>query len=124
VDARNAVLVEGNERFIQLQFPINEAIQWDGNAMNSIGGDDFCNEKPCDLYSIAAVEPDVVVIQSDEKDHLVKYDVRSETYRRDVGLVDKEMTVLEYCTNQPCFGKQFVDEGIRYRQTLIGHGQI
>jgi len=124
VDARNAVLVEGNERFIRLQFPINTGNQWNGNAMNSVGGDDFCDDKPCDIYAISAVEPDILVIHGDDKDLLVKYDARTETYRKDIGLVDKEMTILEYCTSQDCFGKQFVNEGIRYRQTLIGNGQI
>lgn len=123
VDARNAVMVEGNDRFIRLQFPIAKGNQWNGNAMNSNGGGDFCGDQACDLYTVSGVDPDVVVVQSDEKDILVKYDVRTETYRKDIGLVNKEMTVLEYCTTQDCFGKQFVNVGIRYKQTLID-GQI
>jgi hypothetical protein len=123
-DDRNAVLAEGNVRYIRLQFPINAGNEWNGNAMNSMGGDDFCDDALCDRYSVSEVDPDVVVVQSDETDVLVKYDVRSETYRKDVGLVDKQMTVLEYCTAQDCFGKQFVNNGLRYTQTLIEHGQI
>lgn len=123
-DERRAVLVEGNARFIVLQFPIEESNQWNGNALNNLGGDDFCDDATCDVYSVSVVEPDVVVVQSDEPDVLVKYDVRKETYRKDVGLVEKETTVLEYCTGQDCFGKQFVDKGIRYKQTLVEYGKI
>ena len=123
-DESKAVLIEGNTRFVQLQFPIDVGIEWNGNAMNNIGGDDFCNDLPCDVYEVSAVDPDVLVVQNDEPDLLVKYDVRRETYRKDVGLMSKEMTVLEYCTTQDCFGKQFVNEGTKFTQTLIEHGQI
>jgi hypothetical protein len=118
------VLVEGNVRFVKLQFPIDAGIEWNGNAMNNIGGDDFCNDLPCDVYEVSEVDPDVLVVLGNEPDLLVKYDVRTETYRKDVGLISKEMTVLEYCTTQDCFGKQFVNTGIRYTQTLIDNGQI
>ena len=123
-DERKAVLVEGNVRYAKLQFPIDVGIKWNGNAMNNIGGDDFCNDLPCDIYEVSMVDPDVLVIQSNEPDLLVKYDVREETYRKDVGLVSKKLTVLEYCTTQDCFGKQFVNKGIKFTQTLIEHGQI
>jgi len=124
VDARNAVLAEGNNKFIKLQFPIDLGIQWNGNALNNMGGDDFCDEKNCDAYLVTSVDPEIVVTQSNEPDQLVKYDLRTERYTKDVGLTRKEMTVLEYCTAQNCFGKQFVNEGVKYSQTLIDHGQL
>jgi hypothetical protein len=124
VDARNAVVVEGNARFIRLQFPIDVGLAWNGNALNSMGGDEFCDDMGCDLYVVSSVDPEVVVVQSDESDLLVKYDVRSETYYRNIGLIKKYMTVLHYCTTEACFGKQFVNSGIRYSQTLIENGQL
>jgi hypothetical protein len=123
-DVRNAVSVEDNQRFVKLQFPINTGIVWNGNQLNSLEGDDDCGGQTCDRYEITEVDPDVVVVQSDVEDTLVKYDVRKEVYRKDVGLIYKEMTVLEYCTQQNCLGNQFVDQGVKYMQTLIENGQL
>jgi hypothetical protein len=123
-DARSAVLVEGNQRFVRLRFPVQVGNEWNGNELNSKGGDDDCGGTACDRYEVTEVEPDVVVVQSDIKDVLVKYDVRKEVYGKDIGLVYKEATVLEYCTSETCFGKQFVDKGVKYKQTLVDHGTI
>jgi hypothetical protein len=124
IDSRNAVLVQGNKRFVVFRLPVQMGSNWNGNEMNSDGGDDDCDGVPCDRYEIVGVEPDLIVVQSDIPDLLVKYDVRKEVYSKDVGLVHKEMTVYEYCTGQGCFGKQFVDKGVRYTQDLIEHGKI
>lgn len=123
-DARNAVSIEGNQSFVKLQFPIQSGSQWNGNTMNAKGGDDDCDGTACDLYDVAQVEPFVLVVHSNIPDRLVKYDLREEGYQRDVGLFLKHFEVLEYCTAQNCFGKQFVDKGVKYTQILIEHGTI
>jgi hypothetical protein len=123
-DDRSAVTVEDNQRFVKLQFPINVGNEWDGNQLNNEQGDDDCGGEACDRYEVTEVDPDVVVVQSDVEDTVVKYDVRKEVYGKDIGLIYKEMTVLEYCTSQNCLGNQFVDQGVKYRQTLIEHGQL
>lgn len=124
VDARRAVLSEGNRSFVKLQFPIEEAIVWNGNAYNTLGGNDQCNGVDCDIYQVTEIDPEVVVTQSKDEDVLVKFDVRKEIYARNIGLRYKEMTVLEYCTAQNCFGKQFVDNGIKYKQSLLENGVL
>lgn len=123
-DARSAVSVEGNTSFVRLRFPIAVGSEWNGNELNSFGGDEDCGGSPCDRYSVAYTDPDVVVMQSNVADQLVKYDVRLEIYFKDIGLTYKELTVLEYCTSQDCFGKQFVDKGLKYKQTYTAHGQL
>jgi hypothetical protein len=122
-DARNAVSVEGNQSFVKLQFPINVANAWNGNELNSNGGEDDCGGNPCDRYEVSEVDPDVLIVQGDVEDVLVKFDVRREVYSKDIGLTYKEVTVLEYCTSQNCFGNQFVDKGVKYTQTLAEHGE-
>jgi hypothetical protein len=121
-DARSAVSVEGNQRFVRLQFPIKVGNVWNGNDLNSSGGEEDCNGNPCDRYEVSAIDPDVIVVQSDVEDVLVKFDVRREAYTKDIGLTYKEVTILEYCTAQNCFGNQFVDNGVKYIQTLAEHG--
>src|SRR5689334_16237610 len=38
-DSRSAVLVEGNQRFVRLRFPIKVGNEWNGNELNNKGGD-------------------------------------------------------------------------------------
>jgi hypothetical protein len=123
-DARSAVVVEGNRSFVKLQFPIQAGSQWNGNEMNSNGGDEDCDGQACDVYDVAYVDPFVKVVQSSLSDRLVRYDWREEGYQKDVGLFLKYVEVLEYCTTQDCFGKQFVDKGVKYSQILTEHGTI
>ncbi len=120
---RQAVLTEGTVSYVKLQFPLTEGIRWNGNSLNSKGGDDRCNGVNCDEYQVTALEPEVTVLQNNDTDILVKQDIRIEKYTKDMGLTYREMTVLEYCTSGACFGKQIVDSGIRYKQVLIESGE-
>ena len=119
-----AVLTEGNESFVKLQFPLAEGKSWDGNALNSLKGFDRCDGNDCDEYVITALEPELTVTLGSDTDILVRQDVRVEKYVRNVGLVYKESTVLEYCTAGACFGKQFVDSGVKYKQEMISSGTL
>lgn len=121
---RQAVVTEGNQSFVKLQFPLSVGIQWNGNSLNSLGGDNQCNGSKCDTYEVTGVDPDVVVTQENELDAVVKYDVRLEKYSKGVGLVYKESTVFEYCTEGDCLGKRFVKNGIRFQQTLTDAGKL
>jgi hypothetical protein len=121
---RQAVVSEGNESYIKLQFPLSESIQWNGNALNANGGEDRCDGVACDLYEISSVDPEVIVIQNNDADVLVKQDIRIEKYSKNVGLTYRSETVLKYCTSGDCFGKQFVDSGLRYTQNLIESGAL
>jgi hypothetical protein len=58
------------------------------------------------------------VIQNDFTDAIVGRDERSEIYARNIGLIEKEVIQLEYCTTPGCLGQQKVDKGVIYRQTL------
>jgi hypothetical protein len=121
---RQAVVSEGNQSYVKLQFPLSEGIKWNGNALNSNGGDERCDGVDCDQYEVTAMEPEVTVMQNNDSDVLVKQDVRVEKYSKDIGLTYRSVTVLEYCTSGACFGKQFVDNGVRYTQVLIETGDL
>jgi len=120
---RQAVVSEGNTSYIKLQFPLSNGIQWDGNALNAKGGDDRCNGIECDRYEVTQTDPDVIVTQANTPDDPLKADVRVETYRKDVGLVYKESSVLEYC-DEECFGTGFVNDGVVYKQEMLESGTL
>jgi len=120
---RQAVLTEGNTSYIKLQFPLSNGIGWNGNALNSLGGDDLCDDSICDRYDVTETDPMVVVTQSNNEDVLTK-DFRIERYSKDIGLVYKESIVLRYCDNGACFGTDFVVDGLRYKQEMTDHGTL
>jgi hypothetical protein len=123
-NARQAIVTEGTTSYVKLQFPLTIGGTWDGNALNTKGGTERCDDRDCDRYEITEVTPDVIVTQSNDPDEILRKDIRTETYRKDVGLVYKESTVLEYCDSGDCFGTQFVKNGLKYKQEMIESGNL
>lgn len=123
---RQAVVSEGNTSYVKLQFPSSMGIVWDGNALNSKGGNERCNDNDltCDIYEVTETDPDIVVTQSNDPDELLLKDIRIEKYRKDVGLIYKESVVLQYCDDGACFGSGFVKNGLIYKQELITSGVL
>lgn len=131
-----AVVNEGNIPFLKLIFPLANGLTWNGNTYNTLGGDQYCGagNSSCDIYSTenihksftltsgSSFDDTITVIQSDNTDPIVKRDVRTEVYGKGVGLISKEVTILNYCTTQ-CQGKsQFINTGVVYRQNIIAYG--
>ena len=131
------VVSEGGIDFVKLAFPLSKGRQWNGNALNTLGGDEGCGDNAtfsCDTYEVTdtgfpfSLNGDVLnetleVVQSNNPDLIVKQDVRKKIYARHIGLVYKEATVLEYCTVGDCIGKQQIEKGYTLKQTLTAYGK-
>jgi hypothetical protein len=127
---------EGNVPFLRLQFPISEGKTWNGNAYNTQAGTDDCGDgnfncdmyqstgvgKPFELPGVFTYDDTITVIENDEEDPIVGKDTRKSVYARNIGLVYKETTYLEYCTVGACIGQQVVENGFIERQTLLQYG--
>ncbi|MEK6782149.1 MAG: hypothetical protein AABY93_10605 [Bacteroidota bacterium] len=137
ISNREAIITEGNISFVKLTFPIVIGLEWDGNAYNTLGGEQYCGankDQSCDIYRLENSQHDtplsngitlagtITVIQNENPDLIVKKDVRKEVYARTVGLIYKESVVLNYCTSSACLGQQQVDQGFMYKQTLKEYG--
>ena len=61
----------------------------------------------------------LTVIQEDNQDFIVSLDQRREIYAQGVGLVMKEVILLNYCTNPDCIGQQIVESGRKLTQYLL-----
>lgn len=131
------VVSEGNISFVRLAFPLSKGRQWNGNALNTLGGEESCGDDStfsCDIYEIGDIgfqfdlngevlDETIEVIQNNNIDLIVKQDVRKEIYVRNIGLVYKENTILEYCTVGPCIGQQQIEKGQVLKQTLTIYGK-
>ena len=137
IESTQLVVNEGNLAFIKLVFPIGIGRTWNGNALNNLEGDDPCGDNGtilCDLYKIEAIGvpfefngeslvETIEVVQNNNMDVIVKQDVRKEIYARNIGLVYKESSILNYCTVGSCIGQQQIDDGYKLKQTLVEYGK-
>jgi len=122
---------ESNVLFVKLAFPIYKGGKWNGNEFNNLPNTgNLFNGSNSDVYNIFEFDQSVslstgldfsetaTVHQNSFTDAIVGKDERKEIYARDVGLVYKEITQLEYCSTPNCLGQQKVDKGVILIQTL------
>lgn len=125
---------ESNIRFVKLVFPLSPTLTWNGNQYNNLqhNGNIF-NGIGSELYQLAEFEKPFVtsngtnfptaitVVHNNFSDPIVGIDQRHEVYAYGVGLVEKEITQLQYCSTPGCLGQQEINQGYLYTQTLKPH---
>lgn len=137
--------VEENLRFVKLVFPVWKGERWSGNSFLSqdtsilLGGETInfysnWSEKytygtidSTEVINGIAFDSVMTVIQSDSKDNKISYRVSLEKYARNVGLVYKEMWILDSncCGNSglgPCQytpWEEKAEKGLILRQRVI-----
>jgi hypothetical protein len=76
-----------------------------------------------DAYTVnGTMFPDCIEVnQNDDDDMIVRTDIRTEVYARDVGLIQKEIRILDYCTaGCTVFGE--IESGVEYTQKIKEYG--
>ena len=121
-----AVVTEGTISYIKLAFPTSAGTGWNGNALNSLGGEDLCgNNTKCDHYVVTGMDGDTILVTQEDRDDPIMLDKRIERYTKNIGLTYKESTTLEYCTGDPCSGIEgYVVDGLKYKQEMIDSGTL
>lgn len=123
-DALRAIRVENNIPVIYLTFPLKENKTWNANGLNDKPSDNFEMVKVRDAFTGAfqTFNETVTVIQEYIPDKVVNFISLKEIYSKDVGLVYKENIILKY-RQDDLLGKEIIDSGIKYYQSLIEHGE-
>jgi hypothetical protein len=124
MDNREVVMNEENISFFKIKLPINKNDEWNGNLYNNKGEDTYLLEDVKISYATQEeTYPDCIVInQNDNQDFVVTLDQRKEIYARNVGLVSKEIKILNYCSVGACLGQQQIESGVIYTQTIKSYG--
>lgn len=129
MNAANVVVSEENVPFVKMVFPAIVNRQWDGNAMNSLPDDDYVLAKAGNTYVLETgitTGAYIQIVQEDSVDPVLFRKLRQEFYARNIGLIQREITDLIYCSDADnCeVGQQVIDYGTIYVQTLIEYGQL
>jgi hypothetical protein len=122
--SRAAIRTENGADFVKLQFPLIDRDRWDGNLYNRFEEETYQLRNLRQPYSVTSqtFAETAQVVQRDDST-LVGRDKRVEIYARQVGLVYKETTQLQYCSVGPCVGKAQIDFGVRRVQRVVSYGK-
>jgi hypothetical protein len=120
-----AIRTENGLDFVKLLFPVSDQLTWDGNRLNSAGNDDYQLRNSRQPYRVSDKQYDetvTVIAQNDST--LVSQDKRIDIYARQIGLIYKERTQLQFCSSSPgCIGKYQIDYGIRQIYRIQQYGK-
>ncbi|HEX6223350.1 MAG TPA: hypothetical protein VFZ52_03005 [Chryseolinea sp.] len=124
MDSRDVVMNEENTAFLKIKLPVSKGDEWDGNLYNAQGEDTYTMEEVGAAFASNGQTYDdcIVINQNDNQDFVVTLDQRKEVYARHVGLIYKEVRLLNYCTVGSCLGQQQVESGVIFTQTIKSYG--
>ena len=124
-DFGRLVVYEENLPFIKLSFPANDGVEWDGNSLNTMDPDSYELVRETGQINLpdGTMAEGITVIQEDLFDLIIgKEDLRTEQYAENVGLVRREIRLVNYCTRQDCPGDTIAESGSIYIKELIEYG--
>lgn len=123
--AEELIVQEENTPYVKLRFPPYNGQRWNGNLYNTVEVENYRLDSLGQGQTRLGQHYDdcVTVVQRDNQDLIVFFDQRKEVYAANVGLIYKEMTQLNYCSQPACLGQQLVEQGIIYKQWLKEYGK-
>jgi hypothetical protein len=125
-------VVEEDQRFTKLIFPVKEEGTWDGNAANTIGAWDYTYEyiDRAEVINGVSFNEVLKVVQKDDKlQNAIHRQYYIEKYTKGVGLVYREIKDLtsnapiwDSATNQVTPVETRITKGVIYKLKYVTHG--
>lgn len=122
--ANHAIVTENNIPFAKLVFPVSLNQIWDGNIFNTRTTDEYEVTEINGEFDTPAgnFNETLTVFENNEPDVLIFQDIRQVVYARNVGVIYKNSSILDFCNTDPgCLGT--LEFGTNFEQTLIEYGK-
>ena len=119
-----AIVVENNVPFVKLTFPIEEGRIWNGNSLNSLSNEDYVMVNVSRPYEIgeSSFDETLKVIQTDNEDSVINLDRRIEVYGAGIGLLYREKSNIQWCSDPDCILQKIISSGTVFRQSYKTSG--
>ncbi len=123
--AFGAIVTENNVAFQRLAFPVQEGLSWNGNAFNTLPNQTYQLVQVNQPFVVNNIRYDstVTVIQNNLDDPIVGQNIQTEIYARNIGLINKQSIILQFCTEVECLGQGVIEIGRDFQQRLVANGK-
>ncbi|MBI5913889.1 MAG: hypothetical protein HY842_00810 [Bacteroidetes bacterium] len=139
VQGSQAIRTEDNLRFIKLTFPVRENETWDGNVhfntslIVTVAGESLEMFKGWNYRITEVGEPAVfggfqfaetATVQEADSENLIELRTSKSTYAKGIGLVYRELWILDTQCIEPCGGQPWeekAEKGFILKQIIIAH---
>ncbi|MFD2933917.1 hypothetical protein [Spirosoma flavum] len=120
-----AIRTENGQDFVSLLFPISNELSWNGNRHNAFDQNDYQARNVGQPYRVLDKQfNETVTVAAQDDSTLVLQDKHIDVYARQIGLIHRERTYLQFCTATPsCIGKNQIDYGIRQVYNIQTYGK-
>jgi len=111
--------------FQKLLFPLRQGTRWNVNKFNTLPEKIITLTKlPLQKTVNTVVYTQVAEIEyTNEEDRIIGNDIEKEWYALDVGLIERYLENITYCSNTPaCLGQQIIQSGSIVSEKLNSYG--
>ena len=116
------VMINDNtKQLVALSIPLVNENTWDVNVFNTDDPDEYKIINKGESY--LDFSNTLTILQEDNQDFFLQLDQRKEIYAQSIGLVFQEKKIINYCTENNCFGQQIIDSGYEEMMVLIERGK-
>ncbi len=139
IQADEAIRTEDNLRFIKMPFPPKNGSNWNGNAhfdeslivtvagesLEMFKGWDYRIEQTGEPATVGSFQFDeTVTVQEADNENLIELRRATATYAKGIGLVYRELWILDTQCIDDCVGKPWeekAEKGFILKQTILNH---
>ncbi|WP_460910846.1 hypothetical protein [Spirosoma areae] len=121
---QEAIRTENSSDFVTLVVPVSEALTWNGNRYNALEPEAYTIRNVGLPYRVQDKQFATTLTVTGQTDStLVSENKRLSVYARQVGLIYKEVTHVQYCTSSPaCVGRYQIEYGSRQIYRIRSYG--
>ncbi|GAB3014150.1 hypothetical protein GCM10027185_06510 [Spirosoma pulveris] len=119
------IRTENGQDFVKLLHPVSDGLRWNGNRYNLFGPDGYEARNVGAYFNVSGKEfRKTVTVVSRNDSTLIEQTKRIDVYAHQIGMIYKERTYLQFCTDTPaCSGKNQIDYGLRQIYRIQTYGK-